>query len=552
MLITNPEILKKYTREKRLWQGIPSIEVTKKGRIFLTFYSGGVKEEIGNYSFIVKSDDGVNFSEPIVAAFEENYRCFDPCLWIDPLDRLWFTWSRCPDDGLWAAICDDPDAETLTFGKEFFVGHNVMMNKPTVLSTGEWLFPIAVWNNGVRVLPKEYDSLIEEKGAFAYITEDEGKTFKKSSPADVKDRSFDEHMILEMEDGSLRMFVRTRYGIGATNSFDGGRHWGKDFDSGYGGPCSRFFIRRLKSGRILLINHYNFSGRNNLYAMLSTDDGKTFPHKLLLDERSNIAYPDAKEAEDGYIYITYDRERGSFLSKLEDVMNSAREILIARITEEDIIKGELTNKGSFLKRVADKLTEYKGEMKNPFCEEKLFNDEDYACHLSENKTPEMAINEILSVYSINCANIHNIDAMTFDELIDAYNKDQSIDTLSNIIALVRSASDVKECSESGIVEEICKYMKENLEENETAEDLARRFNFSVNYLSHIFKVHTGTTILNYRNSQRLIKAKLLLKGCDSKIIDIAASCGFENPSYFTEVFTRETGIPPTEYRKKNK
>ena len=49
MLYTETKELQKYRASKRLWQGIPSIEVTKRGRIFLTFYSGGVKEEIGNY-----------------------------------------------------------------------------------------------------------------------------------------------------------------------------------------------------------------------------------------------------------------------------------------------------------------------------------------------------------------------------------------------------------------------------------------------------------------------------------------------------------------------
>ena len=157
MLLIKPEQLKNYSTNQRHWQGIPSVEVTKKGRIFVTFYSGGVKEEIGNYSFVVMSDDGVHYTEPIAVAMAEEKRCFDPCLWIDPLGRLWFTWSQCPDDGLYGAICEDPDADELVWAEEFFIGHNIMMNKPTVLSTGEWLFPIAVWRDGVRGIAPEYD-----------------------------------------------------------------------------------------------------------------------------------------------------------------------------------------------------------------------------------------------------------------------------------------------------------------------------------------------------------------------------------------------------------
>ncbi len=45
--------------------------------------------------------------------------------------------------------------------------------------------------------------------------------------------------------------------------------------------------------------------------MLSEDDGATWKYSLMIDERDDVSYPDAKEADDGYIYITYDRERGS-------------------------------------------------------------------------------------------------------------------------------------------------------------------------------------------------------------------------------------------------
>ncbi|MBQ7016979.1 MAG: exo-alpha-sialidase [Firmicutes bacterium] len=364
MLITDPNLLKQYNTPKRLWQGIPSIEVTPKGRIFLTFYAGGIKEQIGNFAVVIKSDDGVNFSEPIAAMYEEGHRCYDSCLWIDPLGRLWLTWARSPHDGVFGSICDDPDADELVWGPEFFIGNNIMMNKPTVVSTGEWLFPIAVWNYGIRSIPAEYDSPITPKLSFAYRTTDYGKTFEKLGGADVENRHCDEHMILELQDGTLRMFVRTQYGIGYSDSTDGGLTWGPDFDSGYGGPCSRFFIRRLTSGRILLINHHKFCKRNNLTAMLSEDDGKTFPYKLRIDERDQVSYPDAKQVEDGSIYITYDRERGAYLHSMEDVMNCAREILLARITEEDIMNGALTSEGSFLKRVANKLGEFDGE--DPF------------------------------------------------------------------------------------------------------------------------------------------------------------------------------------------
>lgn len=356
MFITDKEKLKKYEAKNRIWQGIPSIEVTEKGRIFVTFYSGGRTEEIGNYVVLLRSDDnGDTFTEPIAACELPDHRCFDPCLWIDPLKRLWLTFAVCPDDALYGVICDDPDAEELKWGEPFLIGHNVMMNKPIVTGDGRWLFPIAVWNNGVRAINEKYDSSIAEKGSFVYETRDEGKSFTKLGTPDVDKRHFDEHMLLEKADGTIRCFVRTYYGIGAADSQDGGRTFGEDFDSCIGGPDSRFHIRRLASGRVLLINHWHFKGRNNLYAMLSEDDGESFPYRLLLDERRDISYPDAKELTDGRIYICYDRDRGGYKETLEEALACEREVLTACVTEEDILAGKLVSEASYLKKIANKL-----------------------------------------------------------------------------------------------------------------------------------------------------------------------------------------------------
>lgn len=553
MLITDPNELLSYAAEKRLWQGVPSIEITCGGRIFLTFYSGGTGEGLGNYSILIKSDDGgKTYSEPIAVAYEDGARCFDPCLWIDPLGRLWFTWARCPSDGVRAVICDDPDAENIEFGEEFEIGNNIMMNKPTVISTGEWLFPIAVWREGIRVLPPKYDSPIKPKGSYVYSSGDNGESFQKLGYADVEGRDCDEHMIVEMRDGSLRMFVRTRYGIGASNSYDGGKSWGADFDTGYGGPCSRFFIRRLKSGRLLLINHYNNKGRNNLYAMLSEDDGVTFPYKLLIDGRNSVSYPDAKEAEDGYIYITYDRERGGFRSSMEEVMRFAREVLVTKITEEDIIRGEIKSEYSYTAHIASKLTVYTGEDKNPYGEKIRYNPDELAAMLDGESDTDLVISEVFDAYHLNCTNIHNIDSVRLDGLIERYKEKKELAVLSEIITLVKSGTVGTDADECDIVSDIRKYITEDLTRSESTEDIALRFNYSANYLHHIFKNKTGTTIVKFRNEQRLIKAKILLRGCDSKITDIAAECGFENPIYFTEVFTKEVGISPREYRNIHK
>ena len=369
MLITEKSALEKYFSPYRVWQGIPAIEITKGGRIFSAFYSGGTKEEIDNFSVVVKSDDGgKSFCEPLLAVFKKGHRCYDPCLWIDPYDRLWFIFALAPHHAVYATVCEEPDADTVVFGEPFKIGEEVMMNKPCVLSSGEWLFPIAVWRSDNLTVPGGFisDKTGDDRRAFAYVTYDGGKSFERLGGAAADQRTYDEHMLLELSDGRIAMYIRTAYGIAVCYSRDGGKSFSEPTDSGLSGPNSRFFISKLKSGRILLINHYKYSGRSHLAAMLSEDDGASFPYKLLLDERSNVSYPDAKEADDGFIYITYDRERGGFKSSLDEVYACAREILYARITEEDIIRGEV-GKDSKLRQIVSRLGKYEGD--DPFASE---------------------------------------------------------------------------------------------------------------------------------------------------------------------------------------
>ncbi len=330
MLLTNRQDIEDLMRDNVRWLGIPAIERTGNGRLFASWYSGADTEDFGNYvPLIYSDDDGLTWSRPVAAAwFGREARAYDECLWMDPLGRLWFIYARQPDHAVWVSICEDPDAAELCWQEPRCIGHDVMINKPIAASDGRWIFPMAVWREGLTAGNSALASHTPPpRLAFAYESRDQGKTLTRLGGADVPGRCFDEHMIYERRDGSLRMLVRTSYGIGESESRDGGKTWSEGRDTGWGGPNSRFHIRRLLSGRLLLINHVHFTGRSHLTALLSEDDGETWTGGLLLDERPDVSYPDAAQAPDGTIYAVYDRER-----------YGAGEILMARFTEKDILE----------------------------------------------------------------------------------------------------------------------------------------------------------------------------------------------------------------------
>ncbi|MBO4406167.1 MAG: exo-alpha-sialidase [Clostridia bacterium] len=334
-----------YLTAGRRWQGIPSMEKTAGGRLFFTWYSGGVTEEPGNVVVLEKSDDdGGTLSDGLLLVKHDDpeVRCFDPTVWIDPMGRLWLFWTQSKSyfdgrDGVWTARCDDPDGDALCFTAPRRIADGLMLNKPTVRKNGDWLFPIALWSEVFIKPGEDHPELRDQTLANLYLSRDGGESFTRVGGVDMPRRAFDEHMAVELSDGRLWMLVRTRDGIGQAFSSDGGATWENIGFSGHTGPNSRFFIRRLRSGRILLVNHVNptyltdpkdWNVRNNLMAMLSEDDGKTWIGGLMLDTRTGISYPDGVEDEEGRIYIVYDRDR-----------TGAREILMAEFTEEDILEG---------------------------------------------------------------------------------------------------------------------------------------------------------------------------------------------------------------------
>jgi hypothetical protein len=340
----------------RLWQGIPGIERADNGRLWATWYTGGEGEGPNNHVVLVTSDDdGRTWTEPVLAVVPPSGgRCFDPCLWLDPQKRLWLFWAQCGNrsqwdgrGGVWCIQAPEGGRLNPAWSAPRRLCNGVMMNKPTVLSTGEWLLPAAVWSH-VDPRPAE---LSEERHSNVWSSTDQGSTWTRRGGADVPERTFDEHMVVERRNGSLWMLVRTKRGIGESVSQDRGFTWSAGRPDAMPGPSSRFFIRRLRSGRLLLINHASTTVRSHLSAWLSEDDGATWSRQnLLLDERPGVSYPDGVEGDDNRIHVIYDHNRGDRHS-----LGKEREILMAVFTEQEILVGRLTNPWSRLRGIVNKV-----------------------------------------------------------------------------------------------------------------------------------------------------------------------------------------------------
>lgn len=205
------------------------------------------------------------------------------------------------------------------------VFEGVLLNKPTVLANGDWLFPT-------------YARRPQNMGAIlSHISRDKGRTFALKGQIEASwELSPSEPMAVERKDGSLWMLVRTTKGIGESLSNDGGATWSPLKIPAIQHTSSRFFISRLQSGNLLLVKHLGIDEdplsagkakqRRNLTAFISKDDGKTWSGGLVLDERVGCSYPDAQQGAGGTIYLSWDFMR-----------SRDQEVWMTTFREEDVL-----------------------------------------------------------------------------------------------------------------------------------------------------------------------------------------------------------------------
>ena len=361
-ITTNPP--PRYAKARQNFGMNGGIAETPKGRLWAVWFGG----EDGPKAFAMAaySDDrGETWSETAFVVdthFPNNRIDWLPVqrsikiaeLWSDPKGRmhLFVNQSLASFDGratTWEFVCENPDADVPDWGKPRYIWHGGMHNKMLVLKDGTWLLPVELESDRGRVFP-ELDPL---RGLGFFASTDEGKTWTKRGFTRPDHRHFAEQMAVERKDGTLWMLLRTGEGLMESFSSDKGWTWTKPvLCANLKQPIARFSFIRLQSGNLLFVKNGNRANaipymrpdekitwrRAQLTAFLSEDEGKTWIGGLELDGRDTPAYPDAMQAKDGTIFVTYEYNR----------TNKAK-ILCARFTEEDVKAGKVVSPKSAMR-----------------------------------------------------------------------------------------------------------------------------------------------------------------------------------------------------------
>ncbi|KAA5542149.1 exo-alpha-sialidase [Roseiconus nitratireducens] len=364
----------------RLFQGCPQVEISEGGRLWATWFGSNVQAERAPYhkdQFSVIStsaDDGKTWKEVFVFDPSEllGGGASDPMLWKDPQGNIRFIGLRNIDfkgkdefaTSAWEFTMVDPENEHTAWTEPRLLGNkNISVMKPLV-------FP-----DGTIMRSMDDFKLVgqPDKVRIRFLKEDvDGKPiFVSEFPVD-NDAVFAEQMPILRRDGSLFTFYRARKGQKFAESFDGGKSWklGGYYPMQFS-INTKCILKTLPSGRVLLVandvqmkeesgkKEYYFTDehgnereltkhkttRTRMTAFLSEDDGKTFPHRMLLCDDGQISYPSATLGKDGSIYIVYDQGRGVI---------GQHTIFLSKITEQDILSGKPVNKDSFLNNIVSR------------------------------------------------------------------------------------------------------------------------------------------------------------------------------------------------------
>jgi len=95
---------------------------------------------------------------------------------------------------------------------------------------------------------------------------------------------------------------------------------------------------------------------------------------------------------------------------------------------------------------------------------------------------------------------------------------------------------------------LANYLRENLANNPSLDDLAQIASTNRTTLNQDFQRLYGLTVFDWLREQRLLKAAWLLRSSEKSVLEIAQGVGYASHAGFTTAFRLRFGLSPREYR----
>lgn len=99
------------------------------------------------------------------------------------------------------------------------------------------------------------------------------------------------------------------------------------------------------------------------------------------------------------------------------------------------------------------------------------------------------------------------------------------------------------------LKQVTDWMAENVADEFNLDRLAAQAGLSKFYFNRLFKSAVGVSPSRYHIALRIDAAKRMLRETKKSVVDVALDVGYSNPSHFAQLFRRETGLSPSDYRR---
>lgn len=124
----------------------------------------------------------------------------------------------------------------------------------------------------------------------------------------------------------------------------------------------------------------------------------------------------------------------------------------------------------------------------------------------------------------------------------------SIERLLICLLRANGKTDIKKPPKSNsLLGEISDYLRDNVENKLSFNDITKKFSLSASVLKKEFSNHMNCGVMEYFTRLKIDAAKEMIREENLNFTEIAQKLSFSSSQYFTTVFKRISGMTPTEY-----
>ena len=173
---------------------------------------------------------------------------------------------------------------------------------------------------------------------------------------------------------------------------------------------------------------------------------------------------------------------------------------------------------------------------------------------NEQREKEEIIKSICFNLLVSCARIINeeIDETALYDMLASCTDIMELEeyVVSTLLNYMEQHTSRIPATKNKIIQEILEYIDKNYMNNISLISIAEYVHMNHIYISRLIKRETGSTFLDILTKLRMDKACELLENPEYKTYEVSRLIGIEDSGYFSQLFKKNFGITPSEYREK--